>query len=162
MDPPVRTPNAPLPFASRTRSKENSAERHSMATLTPDVHSPPLRSRTKRRRESDESQDGGKTKDLTSDDVLGQFSFGPATQTTVVTTTTTTTTSFPPLKIKAPSHLHELDPKVYPLASTPTPQSLKRFCFDVNGRPTVFKEAGNAVAAFEEVYPIASYAFVLS
>ena len=74
-------------------------------------------------------------------DMLGQFSFAPATQTTVVTTTTTTTTSFPPLFLKAPTHLHEMDAKLYPLAASPTPQSLKRFCFDVGGRPAMFCEA---------------------
>ena len=84
-------------------------------------------------------------------DVLGQFSFAPATQTTVVTTTTTTTTSFPPLRMKAPNHLYELDPKLYPLAASPTPQSMKRLCFDMDGRPTVFREAENAHEALQEV-----------
>jgi len=41
--------------------------------------------------------------------MLGQFSFAPATHTTVVTTTTTTTTTFPPFAIKAPKHREELD-----------------------------------------------------
>ena len=124
-----------------------------MAALTPDVLSPPVPSSMKPRQQSATSKvDSHEMKDLTSDDMLAQFSFAPTTQTTVVTTTTTTTTSFPPLKIKAPTHLHELDPKLYPLASTPTPQSLKRFCFDAGGRPTVFREAGNALEAYEEVY----------
>ena len=85
------------------------------------------------------------------DDILGQFSFAPATQTTIVTTTTTTTTSFPPLMMKAPLHLHELDPKMYPLASSPTPKSIKRFCFDVGGRPTFFGEADDAGDTMKEV-----------
>ncbi len=85
------------------------------------------------------------------DDILGQFSFAPATQTTVVTTTTTTTTSFPPLVIKAPHHLHELDAKLYPLASSPTPKSIKRFCFDIGGKPTYFKEAENTRDALHGV-----------
>ena len=74
-------------------------------------------------------------------DMLGQLSFAPATQTTVVTTTTTTTTNFPPLVLKAPNHLYEMDSKLYPLAASPTPQALKRFCFDVGGRPALFCEA---------------------
>ena len=74
-------------------------------------------------------------------DMLGQLSFAPATQTTVVTTTTTTTTKFPPLVLKAPNHLYEMDSKLYPLAASPTPQALKRFCFDVGGRPALFCEA---------------------
>ncbi|KAF1991920.1 WD40 repeat-like protein [Aulographum hederae CBS 113979] len=72
---------------------------------------------------------------------LGQLSYAPATQTTVVTTTTTTTTSFPPMLFKPPRHLHDRDPKQYPLASSPTPQALKSFCFDVNGKPAWFREA---------------------
>jgi F-box and WD-40 domain protein CDC4 len=82
---------------------------------------------------------------------LGQFSYAPATQTTVVTTTTTTTTSFPPLLLKAPRNLDELDPKQYPLASTPTPPSIKRFCFDLEGTPTYFREADNASKSLQEV-----------
>ena len=93
------------------------------------------------------------SQDVISDDVLGQLSFAPATQTTVVTTTTTTTTKFPPIIMKAPPHLHDLDPKMYPLASSPTPQSIKRFCFDVGGRPALFSEADNTMNALEEVCP---------
>ncbi|CAG8563730.1 15027_t:CDS:2 [Funneliformis mosseae] len=39
----------------------------------------------------------------------------------------------PPL----PKHL---DPKEYPLADTPTPPALKRFCFDLNGQPAYIRE----------------------
>lgn len=85
------------------------------------------------------------------DDMIGQFSFAPATQTTVITTTTTTTTNFPPLMMKAPHHLHELDSKMYPLAASPTPKSIKRFCFDVGGRPTFFTEADDTRDTWEEV-----------
>ncbi|KAI9806056.1 MAG: SCF ubiquitin ligase complex subunit cdc4 [Piccolia ochrophora] len=82
---------------------------------------------------------------------LGQFSYAPATQTTVVTTTTTTTTSFPPLVLKPPRHLNDLDPKQYPLASSPTPPALKRLCFDLDGTPTCFREAEDASRSFEEL-----------
>lgn len=92
--------------------------------------------------------------DPSADDMLGQFSFAPATQTTIVTTTTTTTTSFPPLVMKAPHHLNELDPKMYPLASSPTPKSIKRLCFDVGGRPTFFSEADDTRDTLEEVCQI--------
>ena len=74
-----------------------------------------------------------------------------ATQTTVVTTTTTTTTAFPPLMVKAPQHLNDLDPKMYPLAASPTPQSIKKLFFDVEGRPTIFQEADDTLEAFEKV-----------
>ena len=87
------------------------------------------------------------------DHVLGQFSFVPTTQTTVVTTTTTTTstTSFPPLRIKAPGQSRNPDPKLYPLAATPTPHHLKTLCFDVGGRSAVFQEAENASDTYKEV-----------
>jgi F-box and WD-40 domain protein CDC4 len=82
---------------------------------------------------------------------VGQLSYAPTTQTTVVTTTTTTTTTFPQLVLKPPRHLNELDPKEYPLAAVPTPESLKRFCFDLNGKPTYFREADDADESIREV-----------
>jgi F-box and WD-40 domain protein CDC4 len=82
---------------------------------------------------------------------LGQLSYAPATQTTVVTTTTTTTTSFPPLIIKAPRDLQSRDPKLYPLAGTPTPPALKRFCFDLEGKPTWFREAEDPQESVAEI-----------
>ena len=84
-------------------------------------------------------------------DTLGQLSFAPATQTTVVVTTTTTTTNFPPFVMRTPSQLHDLDPKLYPLAATPTPQSMKRFCFDIDGKPTFFREAEATGETLQEV-----------
>lgn len=83
--------------------------------------------------------------------VLGQFSSTPAIQTTVVTTTTTTTTSFPPLLMKAPRHLHTLDPDMYPLAASPTPPSLRKIRFDHNGQTTIFTEAEDAHATHQDV-----------
>jgi len=71
---------------------------------------------------------------------LGQLSYAPATQTTVVTTTTTTTTSFPPLLLKAPRHLYDRDPKQYPLAAASTPDAIKNFSFDIDGKPICFQE----------------------
>ncbi|MCJ1401512.1 SCF ubiquitin ligase complex subunit cdc4 [Xylographa trunciseda] len=81
--------------------------------------------------------------------VLGQFSFAPATQTTIVTTTTTTTTSFPPLMMKAPNHLYQLDPKLYPLAASPTPSTLKKLKFNLEGKPTLFHEADDAESTLQ-------------
>ena len=78
---------------------------------------------------------------------IGQFSFAPATQTTVVTTTTTTTTKFPPFVMRAPRRMQDLDPKLYPLASAPTPASLRNICFELGGKPTVFREAEDATSA---------------
>lgn len=82
---------------------------------------------------------------------IGQFSFAPATRTTVVTTTTTTTTSFPPLFIKPPRAAQELDPKLYPLASSPTPSALKNIKFDLGGKSVVFNEPDDTTATIEEV-----------
>ncbi|KAJ3067407.1 hypothetical protein HK102_007419, partial [Quaeritorhiza haematococci] len=58
----------------------------------------------------------------------------------VVTTTTTTLHEFPPLRLAPPPLPKPLDPNVYPLANTPTPPALKKFCFDLDGVPTQFKE----------------------
>lgn len=88
---------------------------------------------------------------LTPHATLGQFSYVPATQTTVVTTTTTTTTSFPPLQLNGPRHLADLDPQLYPLAASATPPMLKKITFDLGGTPVCFEEAENASRALEQV-----------
>ena len=93
------------------------------------------------------------TVDHSSRFVLGQLSYAPATQTTVVTTTTTTTTKFPPLIMKAPRHLHDLDPKVYPLADSPTPASIKKFRFNAGSHSALFREASDTDEALREVNP---------
>ncbi|KAG5458319.1 MAG: hypothetical protein BJ554DRAFT_1475, partial [Olpidium bornovanus] len=72
--------------------------------------------------------------------VNATLSLGPTTTTTVVTTTTTTTTTFPSLPIKPPPDDLLLDPARYPLAGAPTPPSLKRFSFDLDGQTTFFDE----------------------
>ncbi|PKX95016.1 F-box/WD repeat-containing protein [Aspergillus novofumigatus IBT 16806] len=82
---------------------------------------------------------------------IGQFSFAPATRTTVVTTTTTTTTTFPPLVIKSPRATRDLDPKLYPLASSPTPTSLRNIKFELGGKTVVFNEPVDATVAIKEV-----------
>ncbi|KAI9370850.1 WD40-repeat-containing domain protein [Aspergillus egyptiacus] len=82
---------------------------------------------------------------------VGQFSFAPATRTTVVTTTTTTTTAFPPLFIKPPRAVRELDPKVYPLASSPTPSSLRNIKFDIGGQPVIFEEPEDTTSSLQEI-----------
>ena len=89
---------------------------------------------------------------IRSGDILAQFSFAPATQTTVVTTTTTTTTKFPPLVLKGPQHLYNRDPKFYPLASSPTPHSIKNLHFDLGGRPTTFQEAEDSLETIRKVW----------
>jgi hypothetical protein len=82
---------------------------------------------------------------------VGTFSYAPATQTKVVTTTTTTTVSFPPMMIKQPRHLNDLDPREYPLSSAPTPESLKRVAFNYEGVPVNFIEAQDPMQGLNEV-----------
>lgn len=82
---------------------------------------------------------------------IGQIAYAPATKTTIVTTTTTTTTSFPPIVFKNPKNLLERDPKQYPLAATPTPQSIRKFQFDLDGIPACFEEGEDLNAALSEV-----------
>ncbi|KAL2001464.1 hypothetical protein VTN02DRAFT_1700 [Thermoascus thermophilus] len=81
---------------------------------------------------------------------LGQFSFAPATRTTVVTTTTTTTTNFPPLILNPPRSVHNLDPKQYPLASSPTPASLRNIKFEIGGQSVIFNEPEDTASALEQ------------
>ncbi|KAL8884439.1 MAG: hypothetical protein Q9215_007513 [Flavoplaca cf. flavocitrina] len=83
-------------------------------------------------------------------DFLGQMSLAPATQTTVVTTTTTTTTEFPPLVIKAPRNIHNLDPVVYPLARLQTPASLRHVQFSIGDQTAVLKEADDTIKTANE------------
>ncbi|CAE7178764.1 hypothetical protein PTNB73_03410 [Pyrenophora teres f. teres] len=75
---------------------------------------------------------------------MGQFSFAPATKTTVVTTTYTTTTTFPPLCVNAPGSLSERDPKDYPLAHVKAPESIRKFYFESGGELACFEEANAA------------------
>lgn len=82
---------------------------------------------------------------------LAQFSFAPATQTTVVTTTTTTTTTFPPLIINPPRATRDRDSRQYPLASSPTPNSLKTIKFRLGEKWVVFNEPEDTDAALKEV-----------
>ncbi|KAJ5379835.1 uncharacterized protein N7496_002263 [Penicillium cataractarum] len=86
-----------------------------------------------------------------SNDSFAQFSFAPATRTTVVTTTTTTTTSFPPLLIKSPRATKDLDTRLYPLASTPTPANLRNLRFRLGDQSIVFDEPNDTTAAFTEL-----------
>ncbi|KAH7383236.1 WD repeat-containing protein pop1 [Pyrenochaeta sp. MPI-SDFR-AT-0127] len=81
---------------------------------------------------------------------MGQFSFAPATKTTVVTTTYTTTTTFPPMCINAPGSLGERDPKEYPLAHTQAPESIRKFYFESGGELACFEEANAASNKVQE------------
>ncbi|KZM27896.1 hypothetical protein ST47_g960 [Ascochyta rabiei] len=80
---------------------------------------------------------------------LGQFSFTPATRTTVVTTTYTTTTTLAPMRINAKS-LSERDPKEYPLAQVRAPDSIRKIYFDAGGELGCFEEADDASKKAQE------------
>lgn len=147
MDPPLRSPRTALTHLSRVEVTPHTSF---TAPKTTSASSP---FGTRHDQTSVMEASNQQASLPSSHDMLGQFSFAPATQTTVVTTTTTTTTSFPPLLMKGPHHLRELDPKLYPLASSPTPLSIKRLCFDIGGRPAFFHEADNALETFQEVRP---------
>ncbi|KIX96603.1 uncharacterized protein Z520_07869 [Fonsecaea multimorphosa CBS 102226] len=93
----------------------------------------------------------GHARMMESDSLLGQFSFAPATQTTVVTTTTTTTTKFPPFIIRPLRRTKDLDLKQYPLAASPTPAGLKKIHFEIGGKHTIFREAEDTTLALEQL-----------
>jgi F-box and WD-40 domain protein CDC4 len=84
---------------------------------------------------------------------MAQFTFAPTSTRTVVTTTTTTTTTFPPLLLPSPRSLEDLDPRVHPLAQAGTPESLKNFVFNIDGRPTYFHESDDPERSLYEVLP---------
>ncbi|KAF2493325.1 WD repeat-containing protein pop1 [Lophium mytilinum] len=81
---------------------------------------------------------------------LGQLSYVPTTHTTVVTTTTTTKIDFPPILLRAPRSLVERDPKIYPLACSPAPESVRRFAFDAGGTQAYFSEADDVQQSLKE------------
>ncbi|KAJ5707756.1 hypothetical protein N7488_007557 [Penicillium malachiteum] len=83
--------------------------------------------------------------------IYGQFSFAPATRTTVVTTTTTTTTSFPPLIIRPPRAVRDLDARQYPLAASPTPSPLKNLKFNIGETSIIFNEPDDSVTAASQL-----------
>lgn len=143
MEPP-NAPNAILPRRSSIhRQNESIGISSSSSTMNPSSslqHQPTMRTVSSQRRIA-----------VPPYTTVGQFSYAPTTQTTVVTTTTTTTTNFPQMVFKPPRSLNELDPKEFPLAATPTPASLKRFCFDVNGKPTYFRESEDPEVSLRQV-----------
>ena len=53
--------------------------------------------------------------------------------------------------VKAPKRLHDLDPKLYPLAASPTPKLIKKLCFEIEGRPAIFEEADDTIQAINKV-----------
>ncbi|KAF1950965.1 WD repeat-containing protein pop1 [Byssothecium circinans] len=81
---------------------------------------------------------------------VAHLSIAPATTTTVVTTTTTTTTQFPPMCLKQPRSLRERDPKEYPLAHIPAPESIRKVLLDVGDEQLLFEEANDGAQAIKE------------
>lgn len=124
-----------------------------------DHTSRPNSSKSTRRREVEKHREVTTTVGPTPS--MGQFSFAPATRTTVVTTTTTTTTNFPPLIFNPPRSARELNPKLYPLASYPTPSALRNFKFELDGQSVVFNEPEDTDAALHEVSNVPAQSLVL-
>lgn len=149
MDPPrsasSRTTRFPAQGSNTSRLSSASTSNHTHeASELPAAGTSCLDSNSNRTRKTTAQK-------IAPDDVLGQFSLAPATQTTVVTTTTTTTTSFPPLIIKEPRNAQDLDPIFYPLASLRTPDSLTGLQFMVGDQTVVFREADDAASSLNEV-----------
>lgn len=112
------------------------------------THSPGSRFIHPRKREMDEREE---LIQGPSNAAIGQFTFAPATRTTVVTTTTTTTTSFPPLTINPPRAVKDLDARQYPLASSPTPAALRSLKFKIGNKSIIFNEPEDTTNAAAEV-----------
>jgi F-box and WD-40 domain protein CDC4 len=51
----------------------------------------------------------------------------------------------------APQGSQTLDPKLYPLASTPTPPSIKDIRFSIGGKSIIFNEPEDTLGALDEV-----------
>ena len=148
MDPPSRSYGNPTQSSTRVRTTLSTPFSAAPTSSSAKAGSPASSDSRTRRAGSAPSQP---LDSIRPNDVLGQISYAPATKTTVVTTVTRTTTEFPPLMMKSPQHLYELDPKLFPLASSPTPQSIKSLCFELEGRPTLFQEADDTLLRLEEV-----------
>lgn len=142
MDPPTRETRATARPKSRGhRQVDSSVQKPSYpTTLAPSAMSKVMAKPQPSRLPKDETE--------APRPFMGQLS---ATQTKVVTTTTTTTTSFPPLLLNPPLHLHDMDPKQYPLAAAPTPASMKKFSFNVGGSRTTFEEADDSLMNIAQV-----------
>ncbi|KAL3419666.1 WD repeat containing protein pop1 [Phlyctema vagabunda] len=69
-----------------------------------------------------------------------QIELAECVETKTVTTTTTTKRSYPPLLVRPPQALEQLDSKEYPLASKPTPSELSNFSYEFDGRLIDFSE----------------------
>lgn len=136
-------------LSSRTESKDASP---TTSTGSPEPPSyPPFSDLAPPRQFDGEPPHGDESHDIPPNSAIGRLSFAPATQTTVVTTTTTTTTDFPPFVMRAPRCTRELDPKLYPLASTPTPESIRNIKFEIGGKSVIFNEPDDTSGAVDEV-----------
>ncbi|KAK0942557.1 SCF ubiquitin ligase complex subunit cdc4 [Friedmanniomyces endolithicus] len=77
---------------------------------------------------------------------VGVFEFQDAIQETVVTTTTRTRISLQPLITQPAVDLQERDPREYVLAHVPTPEWLRKFQIEQDGRTVTFQEADQPLA----------------
>ncbi|KAL8783562.1 MAG: hypothetical protein Q9213_004552 [Squamulea squamosa] len=126
-----------LSDSSETSSASVSSQPHQSSRPAPAGENTPVQNTSQKRKRTITT--------VAPNDFLGQMSLAPATQTTVITTTTTTTTEFPPLVIKAPRNVQDLDPADYPLASLRTPTSLRNVQFIIGDQTAMLKEADDTV-----------------
>ncbi|KAI9838342.1 MAG: hypothetical protein M1819_005610 [Sarea resinae] len=142
MEPPIRPSTYPREAKGHASRLDTSPSSSGIPKpSTPLAHLTQVPTSTMEQHDEDSTGNAPQAQGASPYSTLAQFSYAPATQTTVVTTTTTTTTAFPPFVMRAPRHLSNLDPKLYPLATSPTPNAIKSFCFDLEGKPTYFREA---------------------
>ena len=81
-----------------------------------------------------------------------QFSLMPTTQTTTVVTTTTVSTTFPPVVLRRPKKkVSQWDTTTYPLHNSPTPKSLRKFTFELDGKSATFVEQSDSEQALIDV-----------
>ncbi|KAF9313818.1 SCF ubiquitin ligase complex subunit cdc4 [Podila horticola] len=130
----IQSPPTPPSLPQSTSSSSLAVPMASMATSDAPAH------HEKEHDTKSSSEASSSTSAPVRHPVSTTFALAPMTTTTVVTTTTTTSTEYPPLFFNPPPIPANLDPKIFPLADTPTPPALKKFCFDLNGQPTFFRE----------------------
>jgi F-box and WD-40 domain protein CDC4 len=75
-------------------------------------------------------------------------------ETKTVTTTTTTKRAYPPLFVRGPRDLNSLDSKEYPLASRPTPPSLRKLTFHLGDEDNEPSDTDDAMDLVRKTVPL--------
>ena len=80
-------------------------------------------------------------------------------ETKTVTTTTTTKRAYPPLFVRGPRDLNSLDSKEYPLASRPTPPSLRKLTFHLGDEDNEPSDTDDAMDLVSKTVPLTQRPF---